>query len=181
MGWLFMSKPVEGPKAYLDRQLAYTGGAYAHRVLRSAFVGSTYYAAVERASLADGSKIVWAAVILTKTCGPKDAPEWGYKDMDETCGPCESHCPATILALLTETDSQWANEWRARCRAAIKAKHAARRLTAGSVVKYGGREYRLLWPAVKAASGWQVEATEAPGSRYRMSFALLAKSEIVNA
>jgi hypothetical protein len=32
-------------------------------------------------------------------------------------GPCESDCPAAILDELTETDSTYASEWRARCRA----------------------------------------------------------------
>ena len=32
-------------------------------------------------------------------------------------GPCESECPAAILDELTETDSEYAVDWRARCRA----------------------------------------------------------------
>ena len=79
-------------------------------VLKSTMVGSTYYAAVR-----NNKGEVWAAVFLT--CGKwKDGTVWGYKDMDETMGPNEDKCPASILALLTPTDSQWANEWRERCR-----------------------------------------------------------------
>ncbi|MBO6031678.1 MAG: hypothetical protein J6Q22_09415 [Prevotella sp.] len=80
-------------------------------VLKSAMVGSVYYAAVK-----NHKGEVFAAVFLT--CGRTrwDNTAWGYKDMDETMGPNESKCPASILALLTPTDSKWANEWRERCR-----------------------------------------------------------------
>lgn len=96
-----------------------------HRVLKSAMVGSTYYAAVTTERNGEITK-VWAAVFLT--CGrvKHDGCIWGYKDMAETMGPNESKCPASILALLTPTDSQWANEWRERCRKNI-AEAAERR------------------------------------------------------
>ena len=81
------------------------------KVLKSAMVGSTYYAAVQ-----NHKGEVWAAVFLTCSRTKWDGTAWGYKDMDETMGPNEDRCPASILALLTPTDSQWANEWRERCR-----------------------------------------------------------------
>lgn len=43
----------------------------------------------------------------------------GIKIVDEGMGPNESECPKSILDLLTPTESQWANEWRERCRAHI--------------------------------------------------------------
>lgn len=96
-----------------------------HRVLKSAMVGSTYYAAVTTERKGEPTK-VWAAVFLTCGRTKHDNTMWGYKDMDETMGPCESKCPASILALLTPTDSKWANEWRERCRRNI-AEAAERR------------------------------------------------------
>jgi len=39
----------------------------------------------------------------------------GYKDMDETMGPCESECPERILQLLTPTTHEYALAWRQRC------------------------------------------------------------------
>jgi len=79
-------------------------------VLKSAMVGTTYYAAV----LDKKTEQVFAAVFLTKTC--RDFYNFGYKDMDETAGPGEAKCPVSILALLTETDSEYARNWRERCR-----------------------------------------------------------------
>lgn len=80
-------------------------------VLKSAMVGSTYYAAVR-----NKKGEVWAAVFLTCGRTRHDGTAWGYKDMDETMGPYEDKCPASILALLTPTDDKDANEWRERCR-----------------------------------------------------------------
>lgn len=83
-------------------------------VLKSAMVGSTYYAAVEKKKT-DGTREVFAAIFLT--CGKgSDGTIWGYKDMDETMGPCQYDCPASILALLTPTEYEHANEWRRLCR-----------------------------------------------------------------
>ena len=81
-------------------------------VLKSAMVGTTYYAAV-KTTYRDGKSTVWAAIFLTKTgCGTYG--NFGYKDMDETCGPAECQCPKGILNLLTETDSTYAKEGRER-------------------------------------------------------------------
>jgi hypothetical protein len=76
-------------------------------------VGSTYYAAVKYKDTGE----VFAAVFLTSTYR-KDYHNFGYKDMDETCGPGAAYakCPVGILALLTETDNEFAIEWREKCR-----------------------------------------------------------------
>ena len=95
------------------------------KVLKSAMVGSTYYAAVETKTNGT-SPYVSAAVFLT--CGKgSDGTVWGYKDMDENMGPCEDKCPASILALLSPTDSKNALEWRERCRENIRMKAEERK------------------------------------------------------
>lgn len=96
-----------------------------HRVIKSAMVGSVYYAAVTTEKPGKDME-VWAAVFLT--CGrvKHDGCIWGYKDMDETMHPYYYDCPASILALLTPTDSKCANEWREGCRRKI-AERAERR------------------------------------------------------
>jgi len=45
--------------------------------------------------------------------------DMGYKDMDESMGPCASECPERILNLLTPTDHEYALAWRQRCRDSI--------------------------------------------------------------
>src|SRR3546814_12931207 len=42
--------------------------------------------------------------------------------MTERKGPGESECPAAILDELTDTDSEFALNWRARCRANLVAR-----------------------------------------------------------
>lgn len=86
------------------------GDTISRRVIKSVMVGSVYYAAVKK-----NETKVFAAVI--KTCGKgRDGTIWGYKAMDETMGPCEDKCPASILALLTYTNDPMAIEWRTRCK-----------------------------------------------------------------
>ena len=98
-----------------------TGHGVKCEVVRSYMYGSTYYAACEITK--DGvSKGVSAMVCLTTVKNGLFYSEFGYKDMDETCGPYKYDCPKSILKLLTPIDSEYANEWRARC----WAKHGAK-------------------------------------------------------
>jgi hypothetical protein len=105
------------PRAYLDNQFTYLREDHRLTVLASSMVGSTYYAACERVE-SNKDREVFAIVCLTKH-NPRstDGHVFGYKDMTEYMGPCESECPASILDALTDTDSEYAMDWRARCRA----------------------------------------------------------------
>ena len=119
MGWLFM-RDMGGhatPRAYLDNQFTYSREDHRLTVLASSMVGSTYYAASERVE-SNKDREVFAVVCLTKH-NPRftDGHVFGYKDMTEHMGPCESDCPASILDALTDTHSEYAVNWRARCRA----------------------------------------------------------------
>lgn len=94
-------------------------------VIKSAMVGSVYYAAVKREEPGK-EPMVWAAICLTSGRG-RDGSVWGFKDMDETMHPFYYGCPAGILALLTPTDNESANQWRESCRKAIARKAEERR------------------------------------------------------
>ena len=65
----------------------------------------------------------------------RDGMDFGYKDMSESMGPCEDHCPERILDLLTPADSEYANEWRERCRA-YHAKRRTTTLSNGQVITF---------------------------------------------
>jgi hypothetical protein len=109
---------------------------YGEHLVDAATVGGTFYGALKRPD--DG--LVQAVVILTKWVRG-DAYNFGYKDMDESMGPCEAQCPPRILDLLSPVDAlfpgsrcaEWAATWRAACRA-----HAAKR-TKARAVKPGDR------------------------------------------
>ena len=75
-------------------------------------VGTTAYVAVKRTIKATGESDVSAAVILSNL----KKYELVTKEISEFMGPCECDCPRRILDKLTATDSEWANEWRRKCR-----------------------------------------------------------------
>ena len=123
-------------------------------VVKSAMVGSTYYAAI-KALKRGGAKdengkyvyvdipkeeqAVGAVVFLTST-NMKDYYNFSYKDMCESMGPCQCECPKGILDVLTPTDNKYANEWRAVCykHHEEKKKYKANglsKLPVGSVIK----------------------------------------------
>lgn len=120
-------------------------------ILKSSMVGSTYYAAVKplkKYSKDDnGNEIVvdipmseqrvFGVVFLTST-DSKDYFNFSYKEMDETVGPCYYDCPKGILDLLTPTESEWANNWRAKCREQLEKKknpNSLSKLPEDSVIK----------------------------------------------
>lgn len=137
MGWLSMRDTgrFDSPRAYLDDQFTYVRDDHRLTVLKSSMVGSTYYATAERLA-SNGEREVFAIVCLTfSRPAARDGYTFGYKDQTEHMGPCESDCPASILDLLTDIEGEWANNWRARCRANI----AKRRLLAAKPIPRPGQ------------------------------------------
>ena len=107
-------------------------------VVKSAMVGSTYYGAIR--NKAKGN--VFAIVVLTSM-----RKGWfGTKMMDESSGPCYYDCPKAILDLLSPTESEWANEWRAKCKENM-TKPKLSELPIGTVIKFkrfDGKEVRVF-------------------------------------
>lgn len=125
-----------------------------YRVIKSALIGSVYYAAIENLKryskekdesgnriiedIPENERITWAAVFLTSV-DSRNYYNFYYKDMGEDMGPAEDRCPASILDLLSETDSEYALEWRERCRKNIEAKknpNALKNLPVGAVIRF---------------------------------------------
>ena len=102
-------------KAICDKQVTWTDSRGSRKPIESAIVGNTYYAAVEHIQ-PDGSRRVWAAITRFQTGSKNGFGNFCYKDMDETCGPYYYDCPMKILNLLTETESEYANNWRENVR-----------------------------------------------------------------
>ena len=126
MGWLFMCS-LGGhatPKAYLDNQFTYAREDRRSRVLASGLVAMrTYYAAVEHITVSTGAREVWALVCLVRyNRRDREGFVFGYKDMEESMGPCEDACPAKVLDLLTATDNAHALDWRSRRRARLASR-----------------------------------------------------------
>lgn len=61
-------------------------------------------------------------------------------------GPCYYDCPVSILNLLSETDSEYANSWRNKCKENNKRKNSSdclNRLPIGTSIKFliNGKEF----------------------------------------
>lgn len=134
-----------------------------YRVLETSYKMPVFYAAVETVNKETGNRRVWAAVIkVTHTRG-----DYGfcYKDMDESMGPCEANCPAKILDLLTPTDSERANEWRARCRSNLDvAAERKKHLAPGVLLAYGEKRLTVI---EKLPHGY-LRVKDELGDTYRM-------------
>ena len=131
----FDRKYIVDRKAECDQLFNWNDDYRECAVLKSTMVGSTYYAAVKFTK--DEYSSVGAVICLTST-DINDGFNFSYKDMDETMGPYKYDCPKGILDLLTPTDSEYANSWRAKCREQLEKKknpNSLSKLPEGSVIK----------------------------------------------
>lgn len=144
MGWTTTHKPkgTTASEYIIDNCLTWSDDCTAtYTVLDSAVVKfRTFYAAMERIDKVTGEREVWAAVYLLSH-RPKAEHNFGWKDMDETCGPCEAECPERILDLLTPTENQYANDWRARCREHIAKRKARPKVEVGTKLRLYDKDY----------------------------------------
>lgn len=105
MGWTYTQKhPGESVKDFFKREFDYEkeDGRYG-KIIDCAIVNlRTAYIAYE--TNASGKKEVVALVCLLHFVpNARDGFNFGFKDMDETCGPNECDCSERILKLLTPT------------------------------------------------------------------------------
>jgi len=202
MGWYY--QPIGGRStADKDRflrseieQIADKPGKAEIKVIKSAFVGSTWYAAV-RISVPDQTPYTVAYVYLTQMGRDGD---FGYKPMDESVGPCEVDCPVGIMNLLTPIDQLpgvgYAADWRARVAAAHERKAGARRqrarIVSGTRIRFAtplrftdGASYdrfiaeTMSWRGRTIIAFRPVDADgRSIGDRYRIQGRVLATAEI---
>lgn len=91
-------------------EIIYSLERYGHKVLKYAAVNGAHYAAV----LELNSNKVFGYVALVRRSSTYE--NFCIKEMDDTMGPCYYDCPAAILDLLSPTESEFANNWRKKCR-----------------------------------------------------------------
>ncbi|MBQ6855542.1 MAG: hypothetical protein IJO13_00390 [Lachnospiraceae bacterium] len=105
-----------------------------YEIQKDTMRGSVYYGALKDTE----TGIVSAVVVLTRV-SQNDYYNFGYKLIDEEMGPTESKCPVSILKLLSNTDSEYANEWRNRCWKHIEqttGPNSLSRLPVGSIIEF---------------------------------------------
>lgn len=130
MGWDFSHRePGMTTRAYFEREFSHGQSDAKTEFVGTAMVGSTFYAAVRDLA----SNEVFALVCLTQR--QRGYYNFGYKSMDEGMGPDAAEMPSKILDLLTPTDSDWANEWRSRCRRNAQKAIDAAALQRGDIIR----------------------------------------------
>lgn len=113
MGWLFSTNWTR--KSLVEHLINGNGV----KTIKSCSVGNNLWCIHEFKDKED-KPVRWACLYLIKGPAygnPNDKYGWGYKDVDETMGPCEINFPYTWLSILTPIESEYANEWRARVKA----------------------------------------------------------------
>lgn len=145
MGWTTTYKAKsESAKEYIEKNLLkWNSPKYTYTVLDGGVVKfRTYYGAVDKVDNETGERQVFAVVILLSY--HKDGYyNFGYKDMDETCGPSQAECPERILKLLTPTESKYANDWRNRCWENINSRKNKPKIEVGNILRYGDKDYKV--------------------------------------
>ena len=152
MGWdythaiHYTAKGAIDRKAEIDDHYNWSSEKTEVALVKSCMVGSTYYAALRVTDKETGNIEIVGEVVLTHT-DSREYFNFGMKAMSETMGPTEDKCPASILKLLSPTDSEWANDWRERCRKRIEEKknpHTLSNLPIGAVIRFTQRSGKVI-------------------------------------
>lgn len=128
MGWLFGWSTKEALVEHLVRQ---DGGNCA--VIDHSLRGNNLWMLCQRKD--SGFKFI---VLCKIACDRTSEALWGYKDIDESMGPCERDCPEKFLSQSDDT-SGYSVEWRAKCREWRKRRRE--RLSAIAKLRDGDRFY----------------------------------------
>jgi hypothetical protein len=166
MGWLY--SPRWASRADLVQHLRRPERFGEHlQLVRACVMGSCHWYLVR----VKATGMHWIGLDLVKS-GRGDG--WGFKDLDESAGPCEVGCPLSYLAAPHAEPVGFAAHWRERVRAYHAAQLVRPALVAGAWVSYGGRVYQLSAPA-GPRRGWHV--VDVFGQRYRMQARQLAQAK----
>lgn len=117
MGWLFMSE-MTTRKAMIahrteTREWEKDGVKCSHTCLAHTFKGSPFAGVLYMVNeIRIGGKAErYIGVDLLKYSKTDFAGCWGYKDMEEGCGPCNYSCPLKYLEMVP-CPGGYATEWR---------------------------------------------------------------------
>lgn len=128
MGWSFGWYSKRDIVQYLNDQQGSKHYGENYKIITNCVRGNCHWQVVEHR----GGKRFIALNLLQSY-----DKEWGYKDMDESMGPCEVNCPLSYLELAPETEDtgQYAKEWRKRVREYHANRKPSQKLAVGQVWK----------------------------------------------
>lgn len=118
--------------------------------IANAFTGNNLWVVWERTNKKQNETYRFIVLYLLRRQGKaEDGPNWGYKDVDESMGPCEVNCPLALLKLapLTPTTAkyEYAVRWRKDVEEYWNHRHAAaeyvKTMKNGQRFTAHGREY----------------------------------------
>ena len=130
MGWTYTNKrSYETVDEFFERELL---GGNLKPVGKGALVHfHEYY----RAVLNEKTNEVFCLVCLVDCKGDKDF-NFGFKDMDDTCGPTVYNCPKRILDVLSKTNNEWSNAWREKCRQRLDKRSSSNKIKDGAIIRF---------------------------------------------
>jgi len=181
MGWTFFTDTGETTGAICTREFTDTNPAGDRwSVVDQSTRGSVWYA-IGRLDRVGQPPVFYGLVWLTS----RKKGQFGYKDMDESCGPYYWDMPKRLLDQLDQLAPNppgCALDWRARCRAKLFDKRKKTRVfTPGQLVQFGsvGRVYELVSPA-GPRRGWHVRLSGANGPIYRANARQMADCTVID-
>jgi hypothetical protein len=172
MGWLFSERWLTRRALINEIVSPPADGGVIGKVLRHCCTGNNLWTLNE---VVDSDSTTHRFITLymlqkhgrTYTC-------WGYKDVEETCGPVVLTCPLSYLDACTEPANEWSREWRKK----VRARHAALRqkLDPGQQFTFHGVRYYEI--VRKVSDGYEVVALHG-GTRHYLSRSQLPRIQLV--
>lgn len=107
-------------------------------IVKSVLKGATWYGAVKEKKT---GRVM--GVVIKTSVKNNSYYNFAYKIIEETAGPYDYDCPKSIIALLSETDNEWAIAWRKKC-LEKKRKNLLNDLPIGTTIKWvdsNGKEH----------------------------------------
>jgi hypothetical protein len=139
MGWMFGWDDRKSLVKHLIEPDPKWGKTVAH-----CFVGNDLWAVMEHAPgtwSGDDQRFI----VLFMLRGGRNQ-EWGYKDVSEDMGPCQTSCPLKYLEMVPNPPNKYARDWRER----VRAYHArmTRKVQKGEVWSLKG--CRVDWVVIES-------------------------------
>lgn len=142
MGWLFSERWLQ--RKDLIEHLVNGNGI---KTLKHCTVGNNLWCVHEGVNR-NGTRVVFICLYMMK--GPQNCSKgytgcdkdwWGYKDVDESAGPCHYSCPRAYLDMCTYPVNQYAYDWRQKVYR--RYEHMAKMKT-GVRIKFRYTEYTII-------------------------------------
>ena len=168
MGWSFSMRDI-GRKAHIESLTSARHFSNGYVPVTHRVVGNKVWQLVQRP---DGTKFITLDLIAKERGGG-----WGYKSLDEDCGPYHYDCPATLLDKADPPATENAKAWRVKVWEFVdrqkRLKREMQTLKPGSVIVVGPCQYVLLEDLGR--SGWI--ARDLGGHNWRLT-ARFIKSQL---